>query len=188
MRAQRGFFEDAVLLLRLAVGVVAVLAIWWFKSSYDDSVRAPIERERDEARAEAQGERQAKEWLNKVLVDQAARERKTDIKVEGIARDLNALKFQSPAARDWADTRIPDDVIGVSRYAAPSPVLRDPGGGKKPGAGADRPAAGRHESGPAEPEKPVLGSAGQGESTTQRPGYLRQAWDRLTGKVKGVTP
>jgi hypothetical protein len=177
--------EPAVLAIRAALALVLVIAVWWAGDSIVDMIRAPVVVERDEARAEAKGERQAKEWLNKVIVDRAGREDTINRKVEGISRDLNELKKQSPAARDWADTRIPDDVIGVSRYAATAPVLRDPGGGTGPGAGAERLAAGRDESRPPESEKPVLGSAGQSEPAPERAGHLRETWSRLTQKMKG---
>lgn len=173
---------NVIFLFRLALGAAAILALWFGKAQYDASVRAPVERERDEARAAAESERKAKEWLNGVLVTQAERDTKVAKRLEGLANDLNALKQQSKEARDWAETRIPDDVVRVSGYAASGSKLPDPRSGAATGSGTDRPAAGSDQSGLADAEKQGAGGAGTMQQPTGLTGYLGQVWNRLQMK------
>lgn len=178
---------QVILALRGALILAAVIGAYLLWGEFVAYIRAPIVAELNETRQERDGERIAKEWLNQVIVNRAANESKLDLKVEGIARDLEKLKLQSPAARDWADTRIPDDVIGVSRYAPAETVLRDTGSGKGKGASTDRPQSGGVESGSDESQKSVHGSTGQGEQPAGVAGFVWKAWNRITGQ-KGVTP
>ncbi len=175
---------SVLLIFRLALGVAGLVAGLFLWGQFTDWIKAPVIKERDEARAAAESERKAKEWLNGVLVTQAERDTKVAKRLEGLANDLNALKLQSKEARDWAETRIPDDVVRVSGYAAGPAKLRDPAGGKTTGSGTDRPAAGGDQSGPADTQEQGSGGAGTVQREAGLTGYLGQVWNRLTSKVK----
>lgn len=174
---------NVIFLFRLALGAAAILALWFGKSQYDASVRAPVERERDEARAVAESEREAKEWLNGVLVKQAERETKVDQRLEGINRELAALKKNDPAARAVLDTVLPESVIRMSQYAkGAGTVMRDPAGIAPTGNPAAGSPAGSDGGGRAEPQEPAVRGSGEVQQPTGLTGYLGQVWKRLQMK------
>lgn len=174
--------RDAVLLLRLALGIAGLVAGFFLWGEFTDWIKAPVIAERDAALARERHEREAKEWLNGVLVKQAERESKVDKRLEGINRDLADLKKNDPAARGVLGTVLPDAVIRMSQYSKGGAIVRDTG--SSPPAG--NPASGSAERGDgggrAEPQEPAVRGLGEVQQPSGLTGYLGQVWKRLQMK------
>lgn len=174
--------RDVLLLFRLALGVAGLVAGLFLWGQFTDWIKAPVIKERDEAIAAEKREREAKEWLNSVLVKQAERESKVDKRLEGINRDLADLKKNDLAARGVLGTVLPDSVIRMSQYSKGGAVVRDPGSSPPAGNTASGPAERGDGGGRAEPQEPAVRGLGEVQQPSGLTGYLGQVWKRLQMK------
>lgn len=174
---------SVLLLFRLALGVAGLVAGYVLWGQLVDHIQAPIIRERDDALAAEKREREAKEWLNGVLVKQAERESKVDKRLEGINRELAALKKNDPAARAVLDTVLPDSVVRMSQYAkGAGTVVRDTGSVPATGNPTSGPAERGDGGGRAESQEPAVRRSGEVQQPSGLTGYLGQVWNRLKMK------
>lgn len=175
--------RDVLLLFRLALGVAGLVAGFFLWGQFTDWIKAPVVAERDAAIAAEKREREAKEWLNSVLVKQAERESKVDKRLEALNRDLADLKKNDPAARGVLGTVLPDSVVRMSQYAkGTGAIVRDTGSVPPTGNPTTGPAERGDGGGRAESQEPAVRGSGEVQQPTGLTGYLGQVWKRLQMK------
>lgn len=192
MKAQHGFVADAVLVLRMALGVAGLVAGWFLWQQFTGWIKAPVEAERDRAieqrDAEAAGRKsaeEARENLNKRLVERDAREGRIDRKLGEVDEKLKKLAARDAALADWLRAPLPPGLIGLSddsnqvRGAGVSnrSSLDSNGAGTATGRDSGKP----DERGPADRAKPTAGRAPEVQSTSGVSEYLGSVWRWLKG-------
>lgn len=191
MKAQHGFVADAILILRVALGVAGLVAGWFLWQQFTGWIKAPVEAERDRAiaqrDAEAAGRKsaeEARENLNKRLVERDAREGRIDRKLGEVDEKLKKLAARDAALADWLRTPLPAGLVGLSGDGSEGAGVPKDRRGADPA--RDRAATGGiegkpDERGPADRAKPTAGRAPEVQSTAGVSEYLGSVWRWLKG-------